>query len=213
MTADRVERLPGSFRDPGGFLFRRNGVLYRQINEDSREDYGRLIESGLYETLTGAGLLVSHREVALSTADSPEACKVIEPDPVPFVSYPYEWCFSQLRDAALTTLAVQKAALSHNMALRDASAYNIQFRDGSPILIDTLSLGDYVEGEPWVAYNQFCRHFLAPLALMSYSDVRLAQLLQFTGSAIQLHQFPQARNLVRVQHPEDCLSSQCGDAA
>jgi len=62
--------------------------------------------------------------------------------------------------------------------LKDASAYNIQFHSGRPILIDTLSFELYQEGLPWVAYRQFCQHFLAPLALMAQRDVRLSQLLR-----------------------------------
>ena len=64
------------------------------------------------------------------------------------------------------------------MSLKDASAYNIQFVRGKPTLIDTLSFEIYKEGEPWVAYRQFCQHFLAPLALMAYRDMRLGQLLR-----------------------------------
>jgi hypothetical protein len=75
-------------------------------------------------------------------------------------------------------LAVQKAALDHAMSLKDCSAYNIQFLRGRPIFIDTLSFEIYREGSPWVAYRQFCQHFLAPLALMSQVDVRLGQLLR-----------------------------------
>ena len=41
-----------------------------------------------------------------------------------------------------------------------------------------MSFEAYREGEPWVAYRQFCQHFLAPLALMSYQDIRLQKLLQ-----------------------------------
>jgi SAM-dependent methyltransferase len=103
---------------------------------------------------------------------------VIRPRLVPVISYPYEWAFSQLQDAALATLAAQKLALEHGMTLRDASGYNIQFVDGRPILIDTLSFDEAKEGEPWVAYRQFCQHFLAPLALMSYRDLGLQQLLR-----------------------------------
>src|SRR6185295_6004678 len=90
----------------------------------------------------------------------------------------YEWSFSQLKDAALTTLSIQKRALKLGMSLKDASAYNIQFVRGKAILIDTLSFEVYDEGEPWVAYRQFCQHFLAPLALMALKDVRLSQLLR-----------------------------------
>ena len=64
------------------------------------------------------------------------------------------------------------------MILKDASAYNIQFLRGQAVLIDTLSFDFALEGKPWIAYGQFCRHFLAPLALMAYTDIRLNQLLK-----------------------------------
>src|SRR4029453_17201459 len=87
--------------------------------------------------------------------------------PLCFVSYPYEWCFGQLRDAALCLLEVQRRALMHGMVLKDASAYNVQFHRGRPIWIDPLSFARYRPGEPWIAYRQFCEHFLAPLLLMA----------------------------------------------
>jgi hypothetical protein len=170
--------LPGSFRDPGGFLFRDSGRLYRQVNAASAGDLQLLEESGLYRALVDEGLLVRYDEVPLDLAMTDEAVRVIAPETVPFVSYPYEWCFSQLKDAALATLRIQELALERGMGLKDASAYNIQFHHGRPLLIDTLSLTAYREGEPWVAYRQFCQHFLAPLALMAYRDVRLASLLR-----------------------------------
>ncbi len=174
----KAEQLPASFRDPSGFLFTRNGILYRQINRAYSKDYLRLIDSGLYEKLVKVGLLIPHVEVDASTALSAVAFKIIQPERVPFISYPYEWSFSQLKDAALATLSIQKRALKLDMSLKDASVYNIQFVRGRAMLIDTLSFEIYKEGEPWVAYRQFCQHFLAPLALMSYRDVRLIQLLR-----------------------------------
>ena len=81
----------------------------------------------------------------------PDICrgyKIIKPEPIPFISYPYEWCFSQLQDAALTTIRILKRALEFGMSLKDASAYNIQFLRGKPILIDTLSFEKYREGAP-----------------------------------------------------------------
>jgi hypothetical protein len=148
------------------------------VNQTGREDFDLLIDSGLYEHLVERGLLVAHQEADTALAAAPDAYKVIAPERIPFISYPYEWSFSQLQDAALATLQIQSAAMDRGMTLRDASAYNIQFRDGRPVLIDTLSFGRLHEGEPWVAYRQFCQHFLAPLALMSYRDVRLGQLLR-----------------------------------
>lgn len=170
--------IAGSFRDPGGFLFRRDGRLYRQVNRSYADDYATLVRSGLYEDLAADGLLVPHAEVDLKLAASAEAVAVLRPDDIEFISYPYEWSFSELRDAALLTLELQCRALDRGLVLRDASAYNVQFRHGAPIFIDTLSFGRYQEGEPWQAYRQFCQHFLAPLALMSLRDVRCGLLLR-----------------------------------
>lgn len=171
-------QLSASFRDPSGFLFTSNGVLYRQINRTYAEDYARLMNSGLYDKLVKAGLLIPHVESDQLPAQPNAAFKVIQPEQVSFISYPYEWSFSQLKDAALATLSIQKRALKSEMSLKDASAYNLQFVRGKATLIDTLSFEIYKEGEPWVAYRQFCQHFLAPLALMTYRDVRLSQLLR-----------------------------------
>ncbi|MDD2921584.1 MAG: class I SAM-dependent methyltransferase [Anaerolineales bacterium] len=174
----QTEKLPASFRDPSGFLFSRSGILYRQINRAYSMDYARLMDSGLYAKLTKLGLLIPHAESDQAPAESASAFKVIQPERVPFISYPYEWSFSQLKDAALATLSIQKHALKLGMSLKDASAYNIQFARGKATLIDTLSFEIYKEGEPWIAYKQFCQHFLAPLALMSFRDARLNQLLR-----------------------------------
>ena len=173
-------KLPSSFRDPSGVLFFRDGFIYRQVNTIYKEDYDHLINSGLYETLTDANaeLLIPHEEVDIEYAISDRAYKIINPELIPFISYPYEWCFSQLQDAALTTLKIQKKSLDFGMSLKDCSAYNIQFRKGKPVFIDTLSFEKYREGQPWVAYRQFCQHFLAPLTLMSYRDIRLNQLFR-----------------------------------
>jgi len=178
--------VPGSFRDPSGFLFVQDGVIYRQVNALYKDQYEHLLESGLYQDLVDAGLLIAYTEAELNLARSDDAYKVIRPEEVPFVSYPYEWSFSQLKAAALATLEIQKRALAFGMSLKDSSAYNIQFVEGKPTLIDTLSFEMYQEGLPWVAYRQFCQHFLAPLALMSYKDIRLSQLLRVYIDGIPL---------------------------
>jgi hypothetical protein len=174
MSDDR--RQPASFRDPSGFLFAREGKLYRQVNQAYREDYRLLMASGLYDELCSAGLLIPHKEVDVEPAEPETAFRVIEPEPLQFVSYPYEWCFSQLKRAAVTTLEIQRRALARGLSLKDCSAYNVQFHCGGALLIDTLSFETYREGEPWFAYRQFCQHFLAPLALMAWCDARLSQL-------------------------------------
>ena len=175
------EILTSSFRDPSGFLFRHEGELYRQVNLIYQAQYQHLMDSGLYQALVDKTLLVPHEEVETVPPPDPDnAALVLKPEELAFISYPYEWCFSQLKDAALTTLQIQKMALKHGMSLKDSSAYNIQFdlQTGRPVLIDTLSFEMYPEGRPWVAYRQFCQHFLAPLALMVLKDIRLNQLLR-----------------------------------
>jgi hypothetical protein len=172
------QAVEGSFRDPSGFVYTRGGNLYRQINTSFREPFEAFLASGLYDELVGDGLLVPHERVALDLAATNDAYAVIRPERVGFISYPYEWSFGQLQDAASLTLDIQERALARGFTLRDSSAYNIQFQRGKPILIDTLSLEPLKEGKPWDAYKQFCEHFLLPLTLMSTRDIRCGSLLR-----------------------------------
>jgi hypothetical protein len=180
------DTLASSFRDPAGCVFRRDGVLYRGIRAPGRPHYDALMASGLYRELVDAGLLVSHEEISPGPDTAGGFSKILRPEEIPFISYPYEWSFSELQDAALATLEIEKRALRSGMTLVDASAYNIQFLRGRPVLIDTLSLRRAEEGKPWTAYRQYCQHFLAPLALMSLKDVRLGQMLRVHLDGIPL---------------------------
>jgi len=172
-----TEQHPASFRDPSGFIFVRDGELLRQINEAYRDDFELLSSSGLLEKLWSQGLMVKSEEADLGLAAAPSAIAILKPERLPFISHPYEWSFGMLKEAALLTLKIQSLALDHGMSLKDASAYNIQFHQGRPLFIDTLSFEKHEKSAPWVAYGQFCRHFLAPLALMAHVDVRLQSLL------------------------------------
>ena len=173
-----AQKLSASFKDPDGFLFKSNNILYRQINTSYKDNYDCLISSGLYENLAQNNLLISHDEEQIPSFNPEILYKIIRPEIINFISYPYEWCFSQLKDAALLTLKIQKESLGKGMSLKDCSAFNVQFKNGKPIFIDSLSFEKYKKGQPWVAYRQFCQHFLAPLALMSYTDVRLNSLFK-----------------------------------
>ena len=178
MSSDDDGRLPGSFRDPAGFVFQKDGTFFRQVNRSYVATFAALMDSGLYARLTEQGLLIPHECADLGLAPEPDAVEVIKPAQLAFVSYPFEWSFSQLKASALATLQIQRQALTHGLSLKDASAYNIQLREGRPSLIDTLSFEPYEPGLPWVGYRQFCQHFLAPLALMAYRDIRLGALLR-----------------------------------
>lgn len=162
-----------SFRDPSGFIFTHNETIYRQINHRYTDHYDWFVKSGLYADLVKNNWLIEHSETNMPV-QSETGYKVIQPEPVRHISYPYEWSFSQLKDAALLTLTIAKRSLSFKMMLKDATPFNVQFVKGTPIFIDTLSFEKYKTGEPWVAYRQFCETFLAPLALMSFCN-ELAQ--------------------------------------
>jgi hypothetical protein len=177
MIRNNLMTEPSSFRDPSGQLFYQDGRILRQVNKSFAADFELLVKSGLYQKLVDEEMLFPFRKVSKDLALTEDAYCVLETEKIPFISYPYEWSFSQFKDAALLTLKIQKIALEYNMSLKDSSAYNIQFYQGKPVLIDSLSFEKYDEGKPWIAYRQFCQHFFGPLALMSYKDVRLNRLL------------------------------------
>ncbi|KMQ51278.1 Nodulation protein noeA [Chitinispirillum alkaliphilum] len=176
-----------SFRDPAGFVFTEESEIFRQVNKSYKDHYDHLMESGLYDSLVKDGMLIGHEEVGCDFPENSLAYKVIKPQKVPFISYPYEWCFSQLRDAALLTLEIEARALKMQMTLKDASAYNIQFIGGNPVFIDTLSFEKYRQGEPWIAYKQFCQHFLAPLAIMKYHSAQCGKMTSIFLDGIDLN--------------------------
>jgi hypothetical protein len=174
--ADAPASIAGSFRDPSGRVFTSGGRLFRRIDASYAPHYRQLLESGLYRSLVDQSLLVPHEELTEWVGASPDAFAVIEPERIPFISYPFEWAPGHLRAAALATLRIQRLAVEHGMVLKDATAYNVQFKGSAPVFIDTLSFERWEEGTPWVAYRQFCQHFLGPSALMSRSDARLGAL-------------------------------------
>ncbi|MCJ2376887.1 class I SAM-dependent methyltransferase [Vibrio sp. ZSDZ34] len=174
-----------SFRDSSGFVFTHDGNLYRQVNEVFKDEFDAYINSGLHQALLDKGYVVDHKEVELMGNDTHEAYKILKPNYIPYLTYPYEWTFSQLKDAALLTLNIQLLALEYGFTLKDASAYNVQFFEGKPIFIDTLSFIRYTSGA-WTAYRQFCQHFLVPLSLKKWRDYRLGRMAQLYIDGIPL---------------------------
>ncbi len=169
-------RHPSSYRDPSGFVFKYNSLFYRQVNKLYAADYESFMER-LYPKLVEKRMIIPHEEVILPFESSGDAYKMILPEQLLFISYPYEWSFDMLKDAALLTLNIQKTAMANSMTLKDATPYNIQWKDGKMIFIDTLSFEPYDPSLPWIAYRQFCEMFLAPLVLMHYSRKPLQELM------------------------------------
>src|ERR1044071_3227438 len=166
---------PSSYRDPSGFVFQKDGVLYRQVNISFKDHFDHFIQSGCYKHLTEKGLLIPHEQISENLSGSKDYYTTLKPEEIGFISYPYEWSFDMLKDAALLTLKLVKECLGFNVMLKDATPYNIQWHKGKLVFIDTLSFEKYTE-TPWIAYRQFCECFLGPLLLMHYSKKHLHPL-------------------------------------
>jgi hypothetical protein len=171
-----MTRDPSSYRDPSGFIFYHEGRLYRQVNQSFKKEFEHLINSGCYRELIDQKKMVSQEQLDINYTGEPEWFTTLVPKMIPFISYAWEWSFDMLKDAALLTLDIQSRALKYGLSLKDANTYNIQFLNGSPLLIDSLSFEFYDEKKPWIAYRQFCEQFLAPLLLMHYRKLPLHEL-------------------------------------
>jgi hypothetical protein len=181
---------PGSFRDPDSRIFTVNGRVLRLLSEQGLADWRRLEASGLLEELVQEGSLVGTREVEADIAEGIHGgvAAVLEHDPIPFVSYPYEWTFGMLHDAALLQLRLLRRALEAGMILKDSSPYNVQWQGAKPVFIDVGSFEQLREGEPWAGYRQFCMLFLYPLLLQAWKDVPFQPWLRGSLDGITPHE-------------------------
>lgn len=157
-----------SFKDPAAkvfFVTNDDGHIYRELGPGYLSHYQHFINCGLADELTRKKLLVPFEEVTTETGKI-----VLKATKINFVSYPYEWTFSQWKDAALLTLKVQFQALKHGMILKDATPFNVVFDGCKPVFVDISSFEIYREGEPWKAFKQFSENFYLPLLLIKYFD-------------------------------------------
>lgn len=168
----RMTPESASFRDPAGFVFWHEDRLFRYLSADYLPTYEAVKTAGLWEALQKEDLLIPFQEVtdAPKTLQNklPAGGKVLAVKALPFFSYPEEWTFGQWKAAARCLLRVQRLALRFGFLLKDAPATNVSFWGAKPLFIDIPSFEAQAEREIWPAYGQFCRHFLAPLALMRY---------------------------------------------
>lgn len=179
MSPTVSERVAGSFRDPSGFVFKRGERIYRALNEQCHDLLAELSSDGLLERLVEDGLLIGTRFVDGDLRDSLREEHsgfehFLEHDVVDPVTYPYEWTYSMLADAALLTLRIQMTLLEAGLSLKDASAYNIQFVRGRPVFIDVASIERPARLDIWFAMAQFGQMFTFPLMLQRYHGFDLA---------------------------------------
>lgn len=185
MKKNSFTKEESSYKDPDGFVFYQGNKVYRRINSNYIKTFRNLQKEDFFKKLLTNKKVINFKEKSVKEFDT-QAKAIFEVEKIPFISYPYEWSFSQLKDVALLTLEIQEKSLKNNFSLKDASAYNIQFFNGKPILIDLFSFEKYEDNSPWVAYKQFCEHFLGPLLLMKYTDVRLQSLIRTNIDGIPL---------------------------
>jgi hypothetical protein len=184
---------PGSFRDPESRVFYAGDDVYRALSADGLSDFEALQAAGLLEDER----IVKTELVADGAVDRSllvhEPAGVLRHERIPFVSYPYEWTFSMLKDAALLQLDLLLASLDHDLVLKDSTPYNVQFKGARPVFVDVGSFERIREGEPWVGYRQFCMLYLYPLLLQAVKDVPFHPWLRGSIDGITP---PQMRNLL-----------------
>ena len=170
--------LPASFRDPDARVLESDGPrILRALSPRALAEREAVERSGLLRELVDAGLVVDSAP-APDVAPPEGFAAVITSRRLAFPTYPYEWSFGMLRDAAALTLDVLARALERGATLKDASAYNVLFDGARPLLIDVASLVPHEDGTPWIGYGQFCDHFLAPLMLEAYRGVPFQPFLR-----------------------------------
>ncbi len=179
--AAQAERLPSSFRDPSGFVYRKDGKVFRHIGKNAVVDFDKFISSGLAAVLVERELLLPF-EVIAKNNDS----ITLEPEQIPFITWCYEWSYNQFLDAAQVTAEICRTALGYGFILKDASAFNLAYHKGKMYFIDHTSFVPCDLKTPWMAYKQFCMQFFAPLMLMKYVSPETLALLKSDVDGIKL---------------------------
>lgn len=162
-----MELEAGSFRDRTGRIFYSGKDVFRGLTDKALPEWQALQGTRFFPRLVREGKIVATEQVEMPG----EWAAVLRHERIPFVSYPYEWCFGMLRQAALLQLELIEAALAEDLSLKDATPYNVQWQGCRPVFIDVLSFYRLKPGEPWVGYRQFCELFLNPLLLEAYKGV------------------------------------------
>jgi hypothetical protein len=163
---------PGSYRDRDARVFTDSqGEIWRGLSQKSLDVWTRFESRPLARDLKASGRLVG---TAVSTpTEVPEGpwAGYLRHERIPLVTYPFEWPFSMLKQAARLHLQLLQELLAEDFTLKDGTAYNVQFRGVDPVFIDVASIDDLDATRPWAGYRQFCQTQLLPLMLQAYKDV------------------------------------------
>lgn len=200
-----LEYDSGSFRDPESRVFVGPGAIYRGLSESALRDWEALEEAPFFSKAMAAGKIVettrkSPEEISGLRVPPGQWAAVLEHRKIPFLSYPYEWSFGMLKDAALLQLDLLLEALGAGLILKDSSAFNIQWIGARPTFIDLGSFQRFEPGEPWEGYRQFCQMFLFPLQLQTYKGLGFHPWLRGSIDGIspqEIRQILSSRDLFR----------------
>lgn len=197
-AARPLEHELGSFRDRNGSVFYRDGRILRSLSPRALANWQRLEAAPFFARRRAEGSIVETRAAGDPAPDG--AAALLEHARIPFVSYPYEWTFGMLKDAALLHLELMRDALAADMILKDSTPYNVQWNGVHPVFIDVPSFEPLAPGEPWVGYRQFCELFLYPLMLQAYKGVDFRPWLRGRIDGIaadDMRRMMSARDLMR----------------
>ncbi len=173
MIDNLIKKEASSFRDNKGSIYYLDDKVLRIVNKSGAKNIDFILKNKILEESINHKYLINTK--ILNKQELPNFFSkfeyVFESELIPFISYPYEWSFEQLKIAALHHLDFQIFLFERGAVLRDSSAYNIQFVGSKPCFIDLLSVKKYEEGEYWIGYKQFCENFLNPLLLGSLKGI------------------------------------------
>lgn len=183
----------GSFRDRDGRIYRLEDRIIRGISKSALHEFRKLESTAFYTRFLKKGQLVGSQSLDPENVGLPpevmqQWAGFIEHQRIPIISYPYEWTFGMLKDAALLQLDLVEAAIQEGMTLKDATPYNIQFDGGKPVFIDIGSFETLAAGAPWAGYRQFCEMFLFPLMLQAYKGIHFQAMMRanIDGVGVQM---------------------------
>ena len=169
----------GSFRDPLSKVFVGNGKVVRAFTFQGAADIEAVWSKKSIQSALSSGQLIQSDIVDVSSVGLAAPWTLAMTHPlVPFISYPYEWTFSMLKDAALLQLDITRAALADGVGVKDATPYNVQFLGSRAQFIDAGSFEKRRKGDPWYGYKQFCEMYLYPLMMQGYLGVGFQQFLR-----------------------------------
>jgi hypothetical protein len=179
----------GSFRDPDSRVYIEDESVFRALSARGLTDYEAFAASELFAKTQAEGSVVRTSKVdrdgpaILSHGDATAA--VLEHERIPFITYPYEWCFGMLKDAAALQLDLLDRAITEQLSLKDATPYNVQWVGTKPVFVDVGSFERLRGNEPWVGYRQFCTLYLYPLMLTAYTGVSFQPFLRGSLEGIE----------------------------